>query len=65
MDIQLLRVAEVAARLTLSRSKTYELITSGELRALRVGRSRRVLASELERFVAHRMADAERVTGGR
>ena len=44
---------------------TYLLTTTGELRALRVGRSRRVLASELERFVAHRMADAERVTGGR
>ena len=65
MDIQLMRVAEVAARLTLSRSKTYELITTGELRALRVGRSRRVLVSELERFVAQQMADAERRTRGR
>jgi excisionase family DNA binding protein len=63
LDIQLLRVAEVAKRLTISRSKTYELIAAGQLRALRVGRSRRIPASELERFVAERIADED--TAGR
>ena len=60
METRLLKVPDVAARLTLSRSKTYELIQTGELRAMRVGRARRVPESEVERFVALRMAGADR-----
>ena len=60
METRLLKVTDVAARLTLSRSKTYELIQTGELRAMRVGRARRVPESEVERFVALRMAGADR-----
>jgi excisionase family DNA binding protein len=60
METRLLRVSAVAARLTLSRSKTYELIQTGELRAIRVGRARRVPESEVERFVALRMAEGDR-----
>ena len=60
METRLLKVPDVAARLTLSRSKTYELIDDGELRAIRVGRARRVPESEVDRFVAVRMAEAER-----
>ena len=59
METRLLKVPDVAARLTLSRSKTYELIQTGELRAIRVGRARRVPESEAERFVALRMAEAD------
>jgi len=55
-----MRVNDVAERLLLSRSKTYELIAAGELRAVRIGRARRVPESEVERFVAVRMAEADR-----
>ena len=61
METRLLKVPDVAARLTLSRSKTYGLIQTGELRAIRVGCARRVPESEVERFVASRMAEADRV----
>jgi DNA binding domain, excisionase family len=60
METRLLKVPDVAARLTLSRSKTYELIQTGELRAIRVGRARRVPELEVERFVARCMAEANR-----
>ena len=56
----LLKVPEVAERLRLSRSLVYELIARNELRAIRIGRSRRVPESEVERFVAIRMAEADR-----
>ena len=59
METRLLKVPDLAARLTLSRSKTYELIQTGELRAIRVGRARRVPESEVDRFVALRMAEAD------
>lgn len=52
---RLLRVDEVCSRLTLGRTRVYELIQSGELPSLRVGASRRVPASALEQFIAARM----------
>ena len=39
----------------LSRTTVYQLIGSGELRAIHVGRAVRVPESEIERFVADRM----------
>lgn len=63
METRLLRIPLVAERLTLSRSKTYELIQSGELRAIRVGRARRVPEAELERFIAMRLAEADGAIG--
>ena len=53
---QLLRVPQVAARLNLSRSKTYELV-GVELRPIRIGRAIRIPASEVEAFIARRLAD--------
>jgi excisionase family DNA binding protein len=47
----LLRVDEAAARLSVSRASLYRLLTSGRLRAVRVGRATRIPARELERFV--------------
>lgn len=47
-----LKVPEVAELLRLPRTRTYELIQSGELPAVRVGRrSIRVRRDELERFL--------------
>jgi excisionase family DNA binding protein len=54
----LLTVAEAAAILKISRSKTYELIASGEIESVTIGRSRRIPTSALVAFVERRTADA-------
>lgn len=48
----LLKIPEVMARLAVGQTKVYELMSSGALRSVKVGRSRRVPSDELERFVA-------------
>jgi excisionase family DNA binding protein len=58
MSDQLLLTPEVAAdRLSVSRAKTYQLIKSGELKSVKIGRSRRVPAAALVEYV-------ERLGGG-
>ena len=47
----LLTIAEAAQLLGLGRSKVYELIASGAIESVRIGRARRVPASALERFI--------------
>ncbi len=47
----LLRVQDVCEQLQLSRAAVQRLLTSGELRSIKVGRSRRVRSIDLERFV--------------
>ncbi len=54
MDAMLLKVPDVVACLGVSRAKVYELMASGELPSVRVGGSRRIRASDLERFVCQR-----------
>ncbi|MFC7501524.1 helix-turn-helix transcriptional regulator [Nocardioides sp. CPCC 206347] len=52
MDDKLLyRVPEVAAYLSISRSKVYELLKSGELPSVHIDRTRRVRKSDLEGYV--------------
>ena len=48
---KLLRVPIVAERLSLSRAKTYELLASGQLPSVTVGRARRVRESDLDAMV--------------
>jgi len=48
----LLPVREAAARLAIGRDTAYELVRSGRLRSVAIGRRRLVPASELEAFVA-------------
>jgi len=47
----LLTVPEAAMRLGLGRSLIYQLVMSGELASVKVGRARRVPVSALENFV--------------
>jgi excisionase family DNA binding protein len=47
----LLTVAEVSARLKLSRSFVYGLLQSGTISSVRIGRSRRVRPQDLETFI--------------
>ena len=56
MERMLLRIPEVADRLTLSRSKVYELIRSGDLPSVQIGRVRRVRLHDLESFVSALLA---------
>jgi excisionase family DNA binding protein len=39
-------------RLAVGRSKVYELMSSGDLRSVKVGRSRRIPSDDLKRFIA-------------
>lgn len=51
---QLLYTAEEAGHvLSLSRASVFKLIASGDLESVKIGRSRRVTRSGLERFVEH------------
>jgi excisionase family DNA binding protein len=55
---EVLTVAEVAAMLRVSTMTVYRLIKSGQLAALRVGRSYRILATDVDRYLAGRYSDA-------
>ncbi len=48
----LLTVPEVGAVLSVSRSKVYELLNSGSMPSVYIGRSRRIRVSDVEDFVA-------------
>lgn len=52
METLLLKIPEVMARLAVGQTKVYELMSSGELRSVKVGRARRVPSDALERFMA-------------
>ncbi len=56
-----LKVPEVAEVLRIARSRAYELVGSGEIPSIRIGRSVRVSRRELDRWLeSRRYADAER-----
>jgi excisionase family DNA binding protein len=52
----LLRPAEAAELLSISRTRVYELLAGGELPSVRLGRAVRVPATELRRWVEERSA---------
>ena len=49
---RLLTVSEVAATMRVSNMTVYRLIKSGELPAIRLGKTYRVLESEVERYLS-------------
>jgi excisionase family DNA binding protein len=48
---RLLRLDEVAERLTISRSMAWKIIAHGQLRSIRIGRALRVRPVDLERYL--------------
>jgi excisionase family DNA binding protein len=50
--MELLTIREACDRLKLSRASLYRLIQSGQLPTVRIGRSRRVVNEDLDRFIA-------------
>jgi excisionase family DNA binding protein len=64
MDKLLLRPTEAAELLGIGRSKIYSLLADGELPGVRVGRSIRVPAAALHRWVQLRTQGEERTAPG-
>ena len=48
----LYRIDEAAELLSISRSRVYELVRSGQIRTVKVGKSHRVPARSLDEYVA-------------
>ena len=57
-DKALLTVEEFAHRCSIGRTKVYELIDAGEIRAIRIDRARRIPASEIAAFIARKLEEA-------
>ena len=51
MENLLLTPERAGERLDIGRTRVYELMASGELRSVKIGRSRRIPASALQEFV--------------
>jgi excisionase family DNA binding protein len=52
-------VSQVAGVLSLSESRIWELLASGELRGVKIKRSRRITRAELERYVSSLSAEVD------
>jgi excisionase family DNA binding protein len=50
-DLRLLTIIEAAELLSVSRAGLYNLMTSGALTSIHIGRSRRIPVRELRRFI--------------
>ncbi len=59
MDKLLLKVEDAADALSLGRSKTYELIQRGELRAVKIGRSTRIPVDAVREFAERQASEAQ------
>lgn len=57
-DVQFLTVAEVAAMMRVSKMTVYRLVHSGELPAVRVGRSFRVRETDANEYLRKSFYDA-------
>ena len=53
-----LTVAEVASMLRVSNMTVYRLVKAGDLRAVRVGKSYRLTAADVDRYLADRYTEA-------
>jgi excisionase family DNA binding protein len=60
MDKLVLRPAEVADVIGLSRSRVYQLIASGEIPSFCIGGMRRVAVEQLREWVAQKQREAQR-----
>lgn len=59
MEPLLLSIPEAAQLLGIGRSKTYELVATGELATVRIGRSVRVPRTAVEEFVDRLMGETD------
>ena len=54
----LLTIPEVAVRMGLGRSLVYQLVMSGDIPSIKLGRARRVPAKALDQFIEERLKEA-------
>jgi excisionase family DNA binding protein len=52
----LLRPEETADTLGISRARIFQLLASGQIKSIKIGRSRRIPVAELERWVTKELA---------
>lgn len=55
---RLLRLDEVAARLSISKSMAWKLVAYGQIRSVRIGRAVRVRPADVEEYLARSTRDA-------
>lgn len=51
-----LTVSEARSSLRLSKDKFYELLAAGEIESFKIGRSRRVVAESLDRYITRQLS---------
>ena len=54
-DLRLVTLPEAARFLSVSRGSLYDLLTTGQLASVHIGRSRRVPMGEIRRFIRERI----------
>ena len=54
-DLQLVTLPDAARFLSVSRGSLYDLLTTGELASVHIGRSRRIPMGELRRYIRGRI----------
>ena len=54
-DLRLVTLPEAARFLSVSRGSLYDLLTTGQLASVHIGRSRRVPMGEVRRFIRERI----------
>lgn len=59
MEKRLLSVRDVCESLGLGHTKLYQLLSAGELRAIKIGRATRFLPEEIDRYVRTLAEQAE------
>jgi excisionase family DNA binding protein len=59
MQQVLLRMGEAADAMAVSRSHLERMVARGEILAIRVGRSRRIPADEIQRWVRERLTEQQ------
>jgi excisionase family DNA binding protein len=65
VEKMLLTPEDVAKALSMGRTKVYQLIMSGAIESISIGRSRRVERSALERFIRRLKEESEQAEGTR
>ena len=56
---RLMRIPEVAEELSLSKSKTYQLVQSGEITSIKIDKSRRVTRESLNDYIDRKIQEGQ------
>ena len=59
-DLRLVTLPDAARLVSVSRGSLYDLLTTGELASVHIGRSRRIPVGELRRYIRERLERSHR-----